>query len=142
MLSLGVYPDVTLKPAGERRDELRALLREGIDPGAERMREKTAKVALTANALEFIARERHQLQTVKWSASHVDRIMRRFEREVFPWLVSRDIAAIEPPTCCKSFARSKSVALTKPRTAFLKVSGKFSATQSRQARPHAIHAPI
>ena len=97
MLSLGVYPDVTLKAAGERRDELRALLREGIDPGAERKREKAATVALTANALESVAREWHQLQTVKWSASHAERIMRRFEREVFPWLGSRDIATIEPP---------------------------------------------
>ena len=97
MLSLGVYPDVTLKAAGERRDELRALLREGIDPGAERKREKATQVALTANALEFIAREWHQLQTTKWSASHAERIMRRFEREVFPWLGKRDIASIEPP---------------------------------------------
>ena len=97
MLSLGVYPDVTLKAAGERRDELRALLREGIDPGAERKREKATQVALTANALEFIAREWHQLQTTKWSASHAERIMRRFEREVFPWLGARDIASIEPP---------------------------------------------
>ncbi len=97
MLSLGVYPDVTLKAAGIACDELRAQLRLGIDPGAERKRKKTAEAALTTNALEFIAREWHQLQTTKWSASHAERIMRRFEREVFPWLGNRDIAAIEPP---------------------------------------------
>lgn len=54
MLSLGVYPDVTLKAAGERRDGLRALLREGIDPGAERKRERATSVALTANSLESV----------------------------------------------------------------------------------------
>lgn len=97
MLSLGVYPDVTLKAAGIACDELRAQLRLGIDPGAERKRKKTIEAALTTNALEFIAREWHQLQTAKWSASHAERIMRRFEREVFPWLGNRDIAAIEPP---------------------------------------------
>lgn len=97
MLSLGVYPDVTLKVAGERRDELRAQLREGIDPGQSRKREKAAEVALTANALEAVSREWHGLQSAKWSESHAQKVMRRFEREVFPWLGARDVGAIEPP---------------------------------------------
>ncbi|WP_028535436.1 Arm DNA-binding domain-containing protein [Paludibacterium yongneupense] len=35
-LALGVYPDVSLKLARERRDEARRLLLDGIDPNAQR----------------------------------------------------------------------------------------------------------
>jgi len=35
-LSLGVYPDVSLKAARDRRDAARKLLGEGIDPAANR----------------------------------------------------------------------------------------------------------
>ena len=37
LLSLGVYPDVGLKDARNRRDEARKLLAEGTDPGEERL---------------------------------------------------------------------------------------------------------
>ena len=40
--SLGVYPDVSLKQARERRDEARRSLAAGVDPSAQRL---TAKVA-------------------------------------------------------------------------------------------------
>lgn len=35
-LALGVYPDVGLRAARDRRDEARRLLANGIDPGAQR----------------------------------------------------------------------------------------------------------
>ena len=41
-LSLGVYPDVTLKMARERRDESRKLLADGIDPSENRKAQKLA----------------------------------------------------------------------------------------------------
>ena len=40
MLSLGIYPDVGLKLARERRDTARKLLAEGIDPGEQRKEAK------------------------------------------------------------------------------------------------------
>jgi len=42
LLSLGVYPDVTLKLARERRDELRRQLASGVDPSVKRKVEKAA----------------------------------------------------------------------------------------------------
>src|ERR1700730_16639038 len=44
-LSLGVYPDVGLKEARERRDEARKLLANGFDPSAERKADKAARAA-------------------------------------------------------------------------------------------------
>jgi len=56
MLSLGVYPDVSLKEARHRRDEARRLLANGIDPGKAR-RKETAEVAATSEPFEITARE-------------------------------------------------------------------------------------
>src|SRR3569623_1058 len=45
-LSLGVYPDVTLKEARDRRDSARKLLADQIDPGVHRKAQKAARANL------------------------------------------------------------------------------------------------
>jgi hypothetical protein len=42
MISLGIYPDVPLKEARQRREESRALIARGVDPSAQRRAEKRA----------------------------------------------------------------------------------------------------
>ncbi len=56
-LSLGVYPDVSLKDARNRRDEARKLLVHGIDPSEHRKAKRTAKAEQAANSFEAVARE-------------------------------------------------------------------------------------
>jgi hypothetical protein len=41
LLSLGAYPDVTRKRAREKRDEVRKLIADGIDPSARRKAERS-----------------------------------------------------------------------------------------------------
>jgi integrase len=95
MLSLGVYPDVTLKDARDRRDEARRLMAQGIDPGEARKAQKV--VALEdENTFERVTREWFAKFQPNWTASHGDRIIRRFELDVFPWLGSRPIREVEP----------------------------------------------
>jgi integrase len=54
MLSLGTYPDVKLTEARDRRDAARALLREGVDPSADRQEKKNAPdIALTDEVKTF-----------------------------------------------------------------------------------------
>jgi hypothetical protein len=57
LLSLGVYPDVKLKAARDRRDEARKLVADGIDPGENRKATKAAKADRAANCFEVVARE-------------------------------------------------------------------------------------
>ena len=94
-LSLGVFPDVGLKAAREKRDEYRRQLAAGIDPSQAR---KAAKVAQAgAESFETIAREWHEKFAPGWAASHAERTLRRFERDLFPWLGKRPIAQITAP---------------------------------------------
>lgn len=97
LLSLGVYPDVGLKIARARRDEARKLLADGIDPGENRKATKAAKVDRAANSFEVVAREWFAKYEPTWANNHSDKIIRRFERDIFPWVGGRPIADVTAP---------------------------------------------
>jgi len=97
LLSLGVYPDVGLKDARERRDEARRLLANGTDPNEHRKARKAAKDDQAANSFEVVAREWFAKHSPNWAANHANRIIRRLERDIFPWIGGKPIADITPP---------------------------------------------
>ena len=96
-LSLGVYPEVGLKDARRRRDEARKLLADGVDPSENRKAQKGARADRAANSFETITREWYGKHAPNWAANHADRIIRRFERDIFPWIGGRPIAEITAP---------------------------------------------
>ncbi|MGH6794739.1 MAG: tyrosine-type recombinase/integrase [Methylocella sp.] len=96
-LSLGVYPDVSLKDARDRRDASRKLLADGIDPSENRKAMKSARTDRSANSFEVVAREWFAKYSATWAANHGDRIIRRFERDIFPWIGGRPIAEVTAP---------------------------------------------
>ena len=96
-LALGVFPDVSLKQARERRDQARKLLADGIDPGEKRQADKAAKRQAAADTFERIAREFIERRLTEKSAVHRSNVQRRLERDVFPYLGTRPVAAIAAP---------------------------------------------
>lgn len=110
MLSLGVYPEVPLKLARDRRTEARAAKAAGADLSAQRKAEKAARsikaeaASLAAAGLpskgsfEQVARE--WLETIheaKVSPGHFDRTRIRLEQDAFPMLGRRPLSEIEAP---------------------------------------------
>lgn len=96
-LALGVYPDVTLSRARDRRDDARKQIAAGIDPSTHRKAHRTATAERAANSFEVIAREWHAKYSPNWTNDHADRILRRFEADVFPWIGGRPIAEVNAP---------------------------------------------
>ena len=96
-LSLGVYPDISLKDARERRDDARKLVANGIDPSEHRKSMKAAAEERASNSFEAVAREWFAKHKRNWVPSHADRIIRRLERDIFPWLGGSPIAEIAAP---------------------------------------------
>jgi integrase len=92
-LSLGTYPDVSLKKARERRDAARKLLADGIDPGDKRKAERIAG----GETFEAVAREWFAKHSPNWKAGHADKIIRRLERDVFPWIGAKPVASLTAP---------------------------------------------
>lgn len=97
LLSLGTYPDITLKQARERRDEARRLVASGIDPAEQRKAQKAAHASANANSFEVVAREWFAKQAPNWSSSHSTRIIRRLERDIFPWVGDTPVTKINAP---------------------------------------------
>ena len=104
-LSLGVYPDVSLKDARERRDEARKLLANEIDPSENRKAKKTAKVERASNSFEVVAREWFAKHEPNWSTNHANRTIRRLERDIFPWIGGKPIADITAPQLLEAVQR-------------------------------------
>ncbi|MEX3924002.1 tyrosine-type recombinase/integrase [Paraburkholderia sp. BR10936] len=96
-MSLGVYPDISLKDARERRDEARTLVAHGIDPSARKKATKAATQEAAANSFEVVAREWFAGQEQGWAASHADKVIQRLEKDIFPWLGKRPIGEITAP---------------------------------------------
>lgn len=84
-LSLGAYPGVTLADARALRDKAKKVLAEGRNPA-----DKTTLAAPDSETFEAIARD--WLAAQGWKPSHGDRVLRRFERDVFPAIGKEAIA--------------------------------------------------
>ena len=103
-LSLGVYTaagsktvEVGLEAARKAAEDARQLVRDGVDPSQERKAEKLRAAHQTGNTFEAVAREWHGKQSAAWVPAHAARILRLFERDIFPHIGSRPIAEIEAP---------------------------------------------
>lgn len=97
-ISLGIYPEVSLKEAREKCDAARKQIAAGIGPSDAR---KLAKIALRENAentFEAVAREwlRNTPHSPTWNARCAERILHRLETDAFPWLGRRPIKDIKP----------------------------------------------
>lgn len=68
-ISLGTYPEITLKEARERRDQARSLVAKGIDPRAERRDEKRTATTGAVKTFEVVANEWHAFKSPRMVAA-------------------------------------------------------------------------
>ena len=97
LLALGVYPDVDLADARERRAQARKVLAAGNDPGEVKKEAKRAETLKSANAFEVVAREWFDKRTHEWAPSSAETTLARLEQHVLPKLGPRPIAEIGAP---------------------------------------------
>jgi integrase len=94
-LSFGVYPEVSLAEASERRDIARRQLRDDIDPGMEKKKAKLKCRLETDTTFELIAREWIELKSKKWAPRHTERVSRSLELDIFPRIGNIPISQID-----------------------------------------------
>ena len=94
LLSLGLYPDVSLKDARARRDEERKLLARDVDPSEARKAKRAAAADRSAHSFEVLAREWLATHGASWAPGYLERQQRLFDRDLFPWLGALPIAEI------------------------------------------------
>jgi integrase len=96
-ISLGVYPDVGLAEARDRREQARKQVAAGIDPAEQRRAEKIALAERTENTFDAVAREWFAMLAPKWVATHSNKVIGRLEKDLVPWVGTRPIREITAP---------------------------------------------
>jgi hypothetical protein len=104
LLTLGQWPEVSLKEARRRRDEARALVSAGVDPAAKRQEQKRQAELASELAFETVAREWKSRHLSRRSPAYAERVWSQLERFVFPVIGQRSVPRSQHPMCCPSCA--------------------------------------
>jgi len=90
LISLGAYPDVTLKRAREKRDDARRLIADDIDPSAQRKAQRAALL----DTFEGVAKEWLALQSKSLAPETISILGARLNSALYPYLGNRPVASI------------------------------------------------
>jgi integrase len=97
LLALGVYPDISLADARDRRAQARKTVAAGKDPGEVKKEAKRLTTLRAVNSFEVVAREWLETRKHKWASSSSRQTTARLEQHVFPKMGQRPLAEINPP---------------------------------------------
>lgn len=125
-LALGSYPDVSLASAREVRDAARKLLSQDppIDPSETRKATKASRRDSAANSFEVIAREWIASHMKNKAASHRDKVIRRFELYLFPWIGNKPIADITAQQMLEAVKRIEKLGILETAHRALQTAGQ------------------
>lgn len=98
MLSMGIYPDVTLKEARNQQTRFKELLAQGIDPSRYRQEQKQREAIAAENSFESVARQWWNHWKSGRTERHAGYTIRRLEADVIPIIGSKPIDEITAPT--------------------------------------------
>lgn len=96
-LALGVYPEVSLAHAREKRAEARKDIQNGQAPSFTKKEKKRLSKQNADNSFEVIAHEWHEHNKSRWTDGYGKEILHRLESDVFPSIGNYPITAITPP---------------------------------------------
>lgn len=97
LLSIGVYPSISLKQARKATDLAKDQLEQGIDPSQAKKAKKATQTEAQLNNFENIALEWHKQQSANWSTSYTDKVLRAMQRDLLPYLGTLPLDDITPP---------------------------------------------
>ena len=95
--ALGVYPDIGLKAAREKHQDLRRLLSQGIDPMEYKKEMQAQSLQEIHHSFEMVAREWFLKNRSVWTEKHAQTIMSRLKNNIFPWLGGKETNSITAP---------------------------------------------
>lgn len=123
-ISLGVYPEIGLKEARIKHADARKLLAHGTDPSATRQALKSAGLENSSACFEAIAREWWVSHMAGKAPSHRDKVLRRFEVHLFPWIGKRPIAEITAPEVLTAVKRIQALGILETAHRALQTAGQ------------------
>ncbi|MCT9809779.1 integrase arm-type DNA-binding domain-containing protein [Acidovorax sp. Be4] len=95
-LALGVYPEVSLAKARQRREKAREQLADGIDPSIAKREEKQAKADAAAHTFALVARDWLTKTAAERAPTTQNKITSWLEKDVIPFIGAMPMSAIGP----------------------------------------------
>ena len=95
-LSLGVYPNVSLKDARLKRDKARIDIAEHRDPGQTRKNEKHRTKMVDAKLFSSLAKAWWEHSKGIWTEEHAKRVWTRLSKNTFEYLDVKPVEEIVP----------------------------------------------
>lgn len=105
LLALGVYPEVGLSEARQRRDAARTVLRGGNDPALVKRDRKVANVLAAGNTFAAIGEEWLKKQKSRMAEATYTKAVWTLSDLVNPWIGHRPVTEIDAPEMLKLLRR-------------------------------------
>jgi integrase len=96
-LAFGVFPEVSLAEARQRRDEARALLRDGTDPAEHRRSLKDAAVRERLGTFGAVAAEWFTRRSASWAPATAKKARFVLDKYLLPKLRSEKVRTLSTP---------------------------------------------
>ncbi len=96
LVSLGVYPEVSLKEARDKAFEARKMVSEGIDPAIEKKKQKLIQFADHRNTFEAVTMRWFKDRQSSLNMKYQQNILRRLEVDILPHIGKLPIKDITP----------------------------------------------
>lgn len=96
LLTFGLYPEISLSAAREKRLEVRKQLAGEIDPSQKRREDRRMAQFDANNSFKAIAMDWHETNQAKWTKEHSSKILRRLEANIFPYIGHVPVKSIKP----------------------------------------------
>lgn len=97
ILSLGVYPIITLSAARTKAMAAKLALSSGTDPGQQKRQEKLTRRTSAATTFGLVAEEWFAKESPNWSETHKTRTLGIIKNKLGKWLDNRPINEITTP---------------------------------------------
>jgi len=94
-LTFGLFPEVGLNDAREKRNSAWATIRAGKDPAPSRRRQ--SRISNPEDTFEFVAEEWLADQCLLWAPANAFRVRSRLEKDIFPAIGKMPVNEIDGP---------------------------------------------
>jgi integrase len=96
-IALGIYPNVSLAEAREKREEQKKLIKDGFDPAFIRDEKKRLVAFQAEQTFELVTREWYKIWSGQWSKRYASDKLYRLERNIFPEIGHIPITKLKAP---------------------------------------------
>jgi len=104
-LTFGLFPDVSLSEARDRRDAAKAMIRAGKDPVVEGEKIRQAAIAAAGATFKTIAEAWMADECPQWSDAHAARVRFRMEKDIYPEFGRMPVADITGPMVLRALRK-------------------------------------